>query len=42
MTTDAELAVAMDEYRRGTFLKVRAPWDYKRAAATPTGKRGEL
>jgi len=33
MTTDAEIRAAVDEYRRGTFLRVRAPWDYKSAAA---------
>lgn len=33
MSSQAEIRATIDEYRRGTFLKVRAPWDYKSAAA---------
>lgn len=35
MNTEAELEVAFQELRRGTFLKKRVPWDYKRIAAFP-------
>ena len=35
MTTQAEIRTAISEYSAGTFLKHRAPWDYKRAAAAP-------
>jgi redox-sensitive bicupin YhaK (pirin superfamily) len=35
MTTDEEIQKTIDEYRRGTFLKKRAPWDYKRLSAFP-------
>lgn len=33
MTTADEIAHCLQEYRTGTFLKVRAPYDYKSAAA---------
>lgn len=37
MTTQAEIDQCLDEYRRGTFLKKRAAWDYKRIATAPPG-----
>lgn len=39
MTTDAELAQTMAEYRRGTFPPVRVPWDYRRLAAFPADRK---
>ena len=35
MTTAAEIRTAVEEYGAGTLLKVRAPWDFERAAAAP-------
>jgi redox-sensitive bicupin YhaK (pirin superfamily) len=35
MTTQAEIRSTLDEYRNGTLLKVRAPWDFTKAAAAP-------
>jgi hypothetical protein len=35
MTTDEEIAKTLIEYRRGTFLKKRADWDYKRLSTRP-------
>eukprot|EP00038_Savillea_parva_P031110 m.82889 g.82889 ORF g.82889 m.82889 type:complete len:349 (+) comp9502_c0_seq1:51-1097(+) len=35
MTTDEEIRQTMQEYRLGTFLKKRAPWDFKRLSAAP-------
>jgi redox-sensitive bicupin YhaK (pirin superfamily) len=35
MTTAAEIKTAVEEYNAGTLLKVRAPWDFERAAAAP-------
>jgi len=36
MTTEKEIETTIKEYRGGTFLKKRAAWDYKKAAAKPT------
>lgn len=33
MTTDAEIKQTLREYQNGTFLRLRAPYDYKSAAA---------
>jgi quercetin 2,3-dioxygenase len=38
MTTDEEIEQTIREYRRGTFLKKKASWDYKRIAARPAQK----
>ena len=35
MTTQAEIRSTLEEYRNGTLLKVRAPWDFTKAAAAP-------
>lgn len=35
MTTKEEIAQTLADYRRGTFLKKRAPWDFKRIADFP-------
>eukprot|EP00802_Teleaulax_amphioxeia_P008087 Tamp_08095.p1 GENE.Tamp_08095~~Tamp_08095.p1 ORF type:complete len:388 (+),score=87.72 Tamp_08095:3-1166(+) len=35
MTTKEEIQRTITEYQRGTFLRKRAPWDYKRIAAAP-------
>lgn len=35
MTTQEEIALALKEYRDGTLLKVRAPWDFFKASAAP-------
>ena len=35
MNSDAEIEKSIDEYRRGTFLKRRVDWDYKRIATKP-------
>lgn len=37
MNTDVQIRQTLDEYRRGEFLKKRAPWDYKRIGAAPQG-----
>jgi quercetin 2,3-dioxygenase len=37
MTTKAEIQSTITEYQRGTFLRKRAPWDYKRIATAPPG-----
>jgi len=42
MTTDAEIDTAVREYQRGTFLKKRAPWDYKRMSAFPKNHDGQV
>ena len=42
MSTWDEVSTAQREYGKGTFLKVRAQWDYKRLAAAPAGGGGEL
>lgn len=38
MNTAAELETAFAEYRSGSFLKKRVPWDYKRIQAFPLKK----
>ena len=30
-----QIRSTLDEYRNGTLLKVRAPWDFTKAAAAP-------
>lgn len=35
MTTNAEIQKTIDDYRRGKFPPVRAPWDYKKLADFP-------
>jgi redox-sensitive bicupin YhaK (pirin superfamily) len=35
MVTQAQIRTAVEEYQAGTLLKVRAPWDFERAAAAP-------
>jgi len=35
MTTDEEIRETIREYRQGTFLKVRASWNYKKIATKP-------
>lgn len=35
MNSDAEIEQTITEYRRGTFLKRRVDWDYKRIATKP-------
>ncbi len=44
MTTQEEVREALAEYRAGTLLKVRAPWDFQKASATPPAAKpkGEL
>jgi len=37
MTTQEEIRQTITEYQRGTFLRKRAKWDYKRIAAAPPG-----
>ena len=37
MTTDAEIRKTLQEYRSGTFLKRRAPFNYKRRNDAPEG-----
>jgi redox-sensitive bicupin YhaK (pirin superfamily) len=41
MNTDAEIQRAYSEYRSGTFLRKRAPWDYKRISAFPADRKGD-
>ena len=38
MTTDAEIQRTISDYQRGTFLKKRAAWDFKRISTKPTTK----
>jgi quercetin 2,3-dioxygenase len=40
MTTEKEIETTIREYRGGTFLKKRASWDYKKAAAVPKDLQG--
>ena len=42
MTTDAELAQTMAEYRRGAFPPVRVVWDYRRLEAFPASWNASL
>jgi redox-sensitive bicupin YhaK (pirin superfamily) len=35
MTTDDEIRQTIQEYRKGTFLKKRASWDYKKLSSKP-------
>jgi redox-sensitive bicupin YhaK (pirin superfamily) len=35
MNTDAEIEMTFTELRRGTFLKKRAPWNYKKISTKP-------
>lgn len=35
MNTQEQIQTAYSEYRQGTFLKKRAPWDYKKIKAFP-------
>jgi quercetin 2,3-dioxygenase len=42
MNTDEEIELAITEYRRGTFLKKRATWDYKRIATKPRSHNVEV
>ena len=35
MTTEAEIAQVISEYRRGAFPPKRTPWDYKTLADSP-------
>ena len=37
MTTDNEIDKAIQEYRAGTFLKKKVPWDYKQMSKAPPG-----
>ena len=37
MTTKQEIQSTITEYQRGTFLRKRAAWDYKRIASAPPG-----
>lgn len=42
MNTEAEVMRAYTEYRSGTFLRKRTPWDYKRLAAFPADHPARL